>query len=293
MKIAIIGAGNIGANVANNVIVNENLAGFFSEIALVDIAENIARGKALDLAHLASLCECDVKVCAGSEPELLKSADIVVITAGLTRKAGQSREDLLKSNAKIVSECARNTAKFAPNAIIIIVTNPLDLMVLCAQKASNFAPSRVIGMAGELDSARLKFEIAKFSGDKISALNAPVVGTHNDEMVILKDEINAKISATDLNTASQNTLNSGKSVVSLLGTSAYFAPAGGIVKIIKSIIADDNKILICSVVDENGVPFGRFVRIGKNGATPLEFEYPLEFKKKYNKMGQSIRELEF
>ena len=238
MKIGIIGAGNIGANVAYGLICSE-FSDKISQIALVDIVENLAIGKALDLSHASAVFEKDIKVIGGSDYNILSGYDIVVITAGQTRKAGQSREDLLKINAKIVAEISSKIANIAPNSVIILVTNPLDFMVYVAYKSSGFPKNRIIGMAGELDSARLKCEISNLKNEKISQMKASVVGFHNDKMEILKDEIfidNKKVefSGKEFDEISQNTKNCGPKIVNLLGTSAFLAPASGIVKIINA-----------------------------------------------------------
>ena len=194
MKIAIFGAGNIGAAVANNLIVSDSLSQKIDSIALVDAVERIARGKALDLAHTAAVYERDLRISGSTQPGDIADAGIVVITAGHARKAGQSREELFGSNAAIVAQCARDAAKYAPNSIIIVVTNPLDLMVYAALQASGFAKERVIGMAGELDGARLKFELTRASGKEISSMRSAIVGPHSEEMIALKNELGFEIS---------------------------------------------------------------------------------------------------
>ena len=155
MKIAIIGAGNVGASIASLLIAQQ----MCDKIALIDINSNLAKAKAIDLAQMALALGQKTRVIGGNEYELLSNYDIVIITAGVARKDGQSRAELAKINANIVYEASKNVAKFAPNSTIIVVTNPLDIMVYIACKASGFDRSKVIGMAGELDSARLKFAL--------------------------------------------------------------------------------------------------------------------------------------
>ena len=268
MKIGIVGAGNIGANIAYGLICT--IGDKIDEIALVDIVQNLAIGKALDLAHASAIFEKDIKIEGGSNYEILQNADIVVITAGITRKDGQSREELLNINSQIVSEISAKIAKFAPSSIIILVTNPLDLMVYVAYKSSGFPKNRIMGMAGELDSARLKCEIANLKNSKISQIKASVVGLHSDKMEILRDEIfldgkRSEFSDAEFDEISQNTKNSGKKIISLLGTSAFLAPAMGVVKMIKSMILEDDKILVCSVLDDADKSYGRFVKLAKHG----------------------------
>lgn len=297
MKIGIIGAGNIGANVAYGLICSE-FSDKISQIALVDIIENLAIGKALDLSHASAVFEKDIKVIGGSDYAILSGYDIVVITAGQTRKAGQSREDLLKINAEIVAEISAKIANIAPNSVIILVTNPLDFMVYTAYKSSGFPKNRVIGMAGELDSARLKCEISNLKNEKISQIKASVVGFHNDKMEILKDEIfidNNKVEFGDkeFDEISQNTKNCGPKIVNLLGTSAFLAPASGIVKIIKQIITEENKTLICSVIDDSEVPCGRFVKLGKFGVKEIvKFNYSQNFTQNFAYFKEKIKNIE-
>ena len=212
MKIAIFGSGNIGAAVANDLIVSDSLSQKIDSIALVDAVERIARGKALDLAHTAAVYECDLRISGSTEPGDIADAGIVVITAGRARKAGQSREELFGNNAAIIAQCARDAAKYAPNSIIVVVTNPLDMMVYAALQASGFAKERVIGMAGELDGARLKFELARASGKEISSMRSAIVGPHSEEMIALKNELGFEISDEIFERAVQNTKRAGAQI---------------------------------------------------------------------------------
>ena len=293
MKIAIFGAGNIGAAVANDLIVSDSLSQKIDSIALVDAVERIARGKALDLAHTAAVYERDLRISGSTEPSDIADAGIVVITAGRARKAGQSREELFGSNAAIVAQCARDAAKYAPNSIIVVVTNPLDMMVYAALQASGFAKERVIGMAGELDGARLKFELARASGREISSMRSAIVGPHSEEMIALKNELGFEISDEIFDRAVQNVKRAGTQIGELLGTSAYLAPAAGIVKIIKYILFDTCGTLACCVADRSGVPLGRFVSVGKMGAIERNFAYSGEFYEQLERMRERIAELKF
>ena len=178
MKIAIIGAGNVGANAAALLIARK----VAKKIALVDIAKNPTLGKALDLNHMAALLENDTKIKASDEYKIIKNADICVITAGMPRKVGQSRADLLATNASIIKHASKQIAKYAPKSVIIVVSNPLDAMTFCAHSASGFERGKVFGMAGELDSARLRFEIAKHFGLKNSECGGQIYGEHGENM---------------------------------------------------------------------------------------------------------------
>lgn len=292
MKISVVGVGNIGSNIVSQLLCTDLV---IDEIAMIDIFADFAKGRAFDLSHLASVYDKDTKILGGSENELLTNSDIVVITAGKIRREGQSRDELLNENAQIVAEISKNISKFAPNAIIILVTNPLDALVWVAFKASGFAKSRIIGMAGELDSARLKSEIAKAENFKISSLKASVVGIHGDDMEILENEIyqnGVKFSPKNLEKIKENTKNGGAKVTELQKTSAFFAPAGCVVKMIKAILQNSQERLICSVLDENEIPLGRFVKLGRNGvAEILNFSYSENFEKSKEKMKNQILNL--
>ena len=259
----------------------------------MDAVEWIARGKALDLAHTAAVYERDLRVSGSTEPGDIADAGIVVITAGHARRAGQSREELFGANATIVAQCARDAAKYAPSSIIIVVTNPLDMMVYAALQASGFAKERVIGMAGELDGARLKFELARASGKEISSMKSAIVGPHSEEMIALKNELGFEISDEIFGRAVQNTKCAGAQIGELLGTSAYLAPAAGIVKIIKYILFDTCGTLACCVADRSGVPLGRFVSVGKMGAIERNFAYSGEFYAQLERMRASVENLKF
>lgn len=260
MKIAIIGAGNVGASVAALLIARNNI----SKIFLVDINKNLALGKAIDLNHLCAVFGADTKVKASDDYEIIKGADICVITAGFTRKDGQSRETLLEQNTQIVVDAAKKIAEYAPKSVIIVVTNPLDPMTYVAQKVSRFAKQKVLGMAGELDSARLRFEIALHFGLKNSQVKGQVVGEHGKNMVVS----NAYACGEKANFDSERILEhfvkkSGDNIIALLGASAYYAPAAGVVKMCEAIRKKDGQILICSVLDKYDVPCGVPVKFGK------------------------------
>lgn len=260
MKIAIIGAGNVGANAAA-LLIARNVA---KKIALVDIAKNPTLGKALDLNHMAALLENDTKIKASDEYKIIKNADICVITAGVPRKVGQSRADLLATNASIIKHASKQIAKYAPKSVIIVVSNPLDAMTFCAYKASGFERGKVFGMAGELDSARLRFEIAKHFGLKNSECGGQIYGEHGENMsaanLYAKGQKISQNLACELENLAKE---SGARIISLLGSSAYFAPAAGILKICEALKARNGKVLVCSALDESGYPCGRAVKFGK------------------------------
>lgn len=260
MKVGIIGAGNIGSNIAS-LLISQDLA---SEILLIDINEKLALGKMLDLSTLSVILDKNIKINSTLDYSKLKDFDIVVITAGITRKEGQSREELAKINASIVGETSKKIAEFSPNAIIIIVTNPLDLMVYACYKNSGFNKNKIIGMAGELDSARAKLNLAKLKN--ISPINAKinVFGMHNNEMII---QTSQDLTKDEFQTVKDGTINAGANITKLLGTSAYYAPAAAVVKMIKAIKNGGN--VIASVLDDNEISFGKEIKLSKKGVEKI------------------------
>lgn len=260
MKIGIIGAGNIGSNIASLLIAKD----LVSEILLIDINDSLAIGKMLDLNALAVILQSKVKVKQSLDYGDLKDFDIVVITAGVTRKEGQSREDLAKINASIVSQASKNIAKNSPNAIVIMVTNPLDLMVYVAYKSSGFSKNKIIGMAGELDSARAKLSLSKLKNISPFKAKIDVFGMHNDEMKIC---LNENLSQNELQTIKDETINAGANITKLLGTSAYYAPAAAVVKMIKAIIFGGN--IIASVLGDDEISFGKEIKLSKKGVEKI------------------------
>lgn len=282
MKIGIIGAGNVGASIAYALA----MRGTCEQIALVDIFADVARAKAIDVSQAACVFTGESSAAGGDDSALLKGADVVIITAGSPRKEGQTREDLLLKNAVVVRSSAQNIAKFAPNAVIIVVTNPLDAMVWVAWEASGFDKTRVIGMAGELDSARCRFEAAAISGLKASEISAKVIGAHNDKMIVARQNVSAEFSADEFEILKQETANGGAKIVKLLGTSAYYAPAAGVVKICETIKAARNyetdaanacasyenssaKTLCASVILGNELACGREIRLNSRGVSEI------------------------
>lgn len=242
MKVGIIGAGNIGSALASLLMLSD----FVSEISLIDIRDDFVKGRALDLETMSVILKKDIKINHSKSYEIIRNFDILVITAGVTRKLDQTRDDLLKINASIIGEISQNIAKFAPNSTIIMVTNPLDVLTYYAYKKSGFKPSKVIGMAGELDSARANLNLAK--KEQISPLkdSAYVLGTHDDEMIVEPKFI------------SDETKKAGQMITKLTGSSAYFAPAAAVYKMIKAL--KFGGVVICSVIDEKrGVSYGQKV----------------------------------
>ncbi|MDO5045904.1 lactate/malate family dehydrogenase [Campylobacter sp.] len=266
MKISVIGAGNVGASVANALL----LRGVADEIALVDIFGNVALAKAMDLAQSAAVFGIDIKVDGGDDFSLIKGSDIVVITAGSPRKEGQTREDLLLKNAGIVKSTVEHIVKFAPNSIIITVTNPLDVLNFVVYKASGFDKKRIIGMAGELDSARLKFEIAKKLNLKNSEFKAHIIGSHNDDMLVLKENVGVNLDEASFSEVAHEAKTGGAKIVKLLGTSAYYAPGAAVAKMCEAIKTNSDEWLSCCVVVDENLTCGRRVKLGKDGIREIK-----------------------
>ena len=271
MKISVIGAGNVGASIAYALA----MRGVCDEIALVDIFGDVARAKAIDIAQAGCVfCGC-LSTAGGDDFALIEASDIVVVTAGSPRKEGQTREDLLLKNAQVVKQTAQNIAKFAPNAIVIIVTNPLDVMVWTVLRYSGFDRSRVIGMAGELDSARCRYEIASLKDISAKDVSAKVLGAHNDKMIVSAKNLNQNLSPLELEKITQETKTGGAKIVKLLGTSAYYAPAAAVVKMCEAIKNNSDEILAASVILSDELACGRLVKLSKSGLKeilPLNLE---------------------
>jgi malate dehydrogenase len=246
-KIAIVGAGNVGATAAH-VALSRNLG----DIILLDIIENLAKGKALDLSQAASVQCYNSSICGTLDWSLTAQSDIVIITSGLARKPGMSRDDLLAKNTEIVESVTEQIKKYSPNSIIIAVANPLDAMVYVAAKVSGFAKNRVMGMAGELDCARFNSFVAAELGVSVEDVQSVIMGGHGDDMVpvprfatVRGIPLTQLISTEKLNAIIERTKNGGIEVVNLLGFSAYYAPAAGAIKMAEAILKDKKSVIAC------------------------------------------------
>src|SRR5213083_883462 len=276
-KITVVGAGNVGATAAHWLAAKE-----LGDVVLVDIVEGVPQGKALDWAEAAPVEGYDVRLIGSNGYDETANSDIVIITAGLARKPGMSRDDLLRTNADIVGKVVDEVVSRSPESILIIVSNPLDAMCQVALRRSGFPKHRVIGMAGVLDSARMRCFLAEELNVSVENVNAFVLGGHGDTMVPLpRYSTCAGIPVTELLPKDQldailkRTANGGAEIVGLLKTgSAYYAPSLGAVEMCESILKDKKKILPCAVLLEGeygvsnlfvGVP----VKLGKNGVEQI------------------------
>lgn len=249
-KITVIGAGNVGATTAQRV-----LEMGLGDVVLVDVVEGVPQGKALDLAESTPVTGVSGTITGSNGYDAAAGSDVIIITAGLARKPGMSRDDLLAANVKIVAEVTKQAAPLSPDAVIIVVTNPMDVMAYVSMKVSGFPPERVIGMGGVLDSARFRTFIAMEVGVSVENTHAFVLGGHGDAMVPLpRYSTVSGIPITELMTKErvdalvERTRTGGAEIVGLLKTgSAYYAPAASSAEMAKAILMDEKKILPCSV----------------------------------------------
>lgn len=249
-KVTVIGAGFVGATSAQR-IVEKDLA----DVVLVDIVEGLPQGKALDIMESAPVEGFDAKIVGANDYSQTKNSDIVIVTAGIARKPGMSRDDLQTTNAKIINSVIKSVVTFSPKAILIIVTNPVDVMSYLALKVSGFSSQKVIGMAGILDSSRYRYFIAEALSISPQGVQAMVLGGHGDSMVPLPGyssvngiPIGQLLSTNKIEAINNRTRKAGAEIVGLLKSgSAYYAPSAAVAQMVKAIISDENKILPCSV----------------------------------------------
>ncbi len=247
-KVGIVGAGNVGGTCAQRILERD-----LADVALVDLVDGLAAGKALDLAEAAPVEGHDRQIVGGTTYDLLAGAQVVVITAGLARKPGMSRSDLLDANAKIVGSIVPQVVTHAPDAILITVTNPLDIMTHLTWKLSGFPPQRVVGMAGVLDSARFRYFIAQRLHVSVKEVSAIVLGGHGDSMVPLPRYTTVAgvplaqlLPAEEVQRLIQRTRDGGAEVVKLLKAgSAFYAPASSVADMVQAILRDEHRLLPC------------------------------------------------
>lgn len=275
MKVTVVGAGAVGASCAEYIAFKN----FASEVVLLDIKEGYAEGKAMDLMQCASLNGFDTKI-TGVTGDYSKTADsdICVITSGIPRKPGMTREELIGINAGIVKDVSSNLIKNSPNAVIIVVSNPMDTMTYLVHKTSDLPKNRIIGMGGALDSARFKYRLAEALGAPISDVDGMVIGGHSDTgMVPLTShatrnsiKVSEFLSEERLNQVAEDTKVGGATLTKLLGTSAWYAPGAAVSALVQAIACDQKKMFPCSTFLEgeyglNDICIGVPVILGKNG----------------------------
>jgi len=299
-KITVVGAGHVGASVAQYTVEKE-----LGDVVLIDVVEGIPQGKALDLLQAGPIHRYDSMVSGSNGYEETANSDVVVITAGLARKPGMTRDDLLFKNAEIVGSVVEQIVARSKHAILVLVTNPLDAMVQLAWKKSGFPHKRVIGMAGVLDSARFRTFIARELDVSVENVTAFVLGGHGDTMVPLpRYSTVAGIPITDLLSKEKidalvtRTANGGAEIVNYLKTgSAYYAPAASAVEMVEAILKDKKKILPCAAYLEGqygtkGLYVGVPVKLGRSGVEQIiEIKLTLDEQAAFDKSAAAVREL--
>ncbi len=302
MKVTVVGAGAVGATCADN-IARRELA---TELVLLDIKEGLAEGKAQDMMQTAALLGFDTKI-TGSTNDYAKTAgsDVVVITSGLPRKPGMTREELIGTNAGIVKGVAENILKYSPNAILIIISNPMDTMTYLALTKTGLPKNKIIGMGGTLDSARFRFQLSQHLGASPADLNAVVVGGHGDTTMIplirlatwnsvpvtsLLDEEKQKQIVAD-------TMVGGATLTKLIGTSAWYAPGAAGAALVESIVRDEKKLFTCCVAldgeyGQQDICLGVPVIIGRNGWEKIiDFGLNADEQALFNKSADAVRNM--
>jgi malate dehydrogenase len=299
-KVSIVGAGMTGATAAHWLAQQE-----MADIVLVDIVEGMPQGKALDLLQAMPVVGKDVSVVGTNDYADTAGSDIVVITAGLPRKPGMSRDDLLGINAKIVATATEETLRVSPNAIYIILTNPLDVMCYVTMQRSGLPAHRIIGQAGILDSARMRAFVALETGVSVQNINCYVLGGHGDDMVPLVRHSNIAgvpldkyLPADKLAAIVERTRKGGGEIVSLLKTgSAFYAPSAAIVQMVEAILKDKNLIVPCAAYMEgqyglDGIFFGVPTMLGRGGIRQvIEYDLNDEERAALKKSAASVREV--
>ena len=302
MKVTVVGAGAVGASCAEYIAIQN----FASEVVLVDIKEDYAEGKAMDLMQTSSLLGFDTKI-VGSTNDYSKTAgsEVAVITSGIPRKPGMTREELIGINAGIVKTVSENLVKHSPDIIIIVVSNPMDTMAYLAHKATGLPKNRIIGMGGALDSARFKYRLAEALECPQSDVSAMVIGGHSDTGMLPLTRlatrnsvrISEMISDERLEEVAQATMVGGATLTKMLGTSAWYAPGAAGAAVVEAIVRDQKKLMTASVYLEGeygqkdicvGVP----VIIGKNGwEEVVDFKLTDEEKAKFEASAAAVRKM--
>jgi len=298
-KVTVVGGGNVGATVAQGIALKE-----LADVVVVDIIEGVPQGKSLDLMETAPVEKYDAVLTGSNSYDPTENSDIVVITAGIPRKPGMSRDDLLWKNEEIVAGVTREVVKRSPKSILVVVSNPLDAMCEVARRLSRFPRERVIGMAGVLDSARMRAFIAMELKVSVENTHAFVLGGHGDTMVPLARystvagiPITELISKDRIDAIVERTRNGGAEIVNLLKTSAWYAPGASTVEMVEAILKDKRKILPCAAFLQGeygirGLYVGVPVKLGRNGIEQIiEIKLTEEERAALNKSASAVKEL--
>ncbi len=297
-KITIIGAGAVGATTAQRIAEKE-----LGDVVMTDIVEGLPQGKALDLLEAGPLFGYDSNIIGTNDYEDIKGSDVVVITAGIARKPGMTREDLLKINTKIITDVSRNIKLHSPDSVVITVTNPLDVMTYVAMKTTGFEPERVFGMSGVLDSGRFAAFIALELGCSVRDINAMVLGGHGDTMVPLPRfttvsgvPITELMSELTIKRLVERTINGGAEIVNLLKTgSAFYAPSAAVTNMVEAVIKDTKRILpACAYLNgeygKKDIYLGVPVKLGRKGIVQIvELELAGQEKEALDRSADAVR----
>jgi malate dehydrogenase len=297
-KITIIGSGAVGATTAQRIAEKE-----IGDVVMTDIVEGLPQGKALDLMQAGPLCGYDSKITGTNDYKDIEGSDVVVVTAGIARKPGMTRDDLLKINTKIILEVSQNIARYAPDSVIITVTNPLDVMTYVTLKSTDFEPRRVFGMSGVLDSGRFAAFIAMELGCSVRDINAMVLGGHGDTMVPLPRfttvsgvPITELMSDENIKHLMDRTVNGGAEIVNLLKSqSAFYAPSAAVTNMVETVIKDTKRILpVCAYLDgeygKKNIYLGVPVKLGKRGVEEIiELELTEDEKNALDKSADTVK----
>ena len=302
MKVTVVGAGAVGATCADNIARKE----LCEELVLLDIKEGIAEGKAQDMMQTATLLGFDTKI-IGSTNDYSKTAnsDVVIITSGLPRKPGMTREELIGVNAGIVKGVCENILGHSPNAIIIVISNPMDTMTYLALKSTGLPKNRIIGMGGTLDSSRFKYQLSQHLGSSPADLNAVVVGGHGDTTMIPlirlatwnSVPVTKFLSEDQQKQIINDTMVGGATLTKLIGTSAWYAPGAAGAAMVETIVRDEKKLFTCCVAldgeyGQKDICLGVPVVIGKNGWEKiLDFGLNAEEQAAFNKSADAVRSM--
>lgn len=300
MKVTVVGAGAVGASCAEYIAIKD----FAAEVVLIDIKEGFAEGKAMDLMQTASLNSFDTNI-VGTTNDYSKTAgsDVAVITSGIPRKPGMTREELISTNAGIVKSVAENLIKHSPDVIIIVVSNPMDTMTYLTHQATGLSKNRIIGMGGALDSARFKYRLAEATEAPISDIDGMVIGGHSDTGMIPLTRLATRnsvpvskfISEERMAEVKQETKVGGATLTKLLGTSAWYAPGAAVSAMVQAIAQDSGKMFPCSCLLEgeyglNDICIGVPALIGKNGVEQIvEIELTDDEKAELTNSADAVR----
>lgn len=301
-KITVVGAGNVGATCANVMAINE----LASEIVLLDIKEGVAEGKSLDIMQTSALLGFDTRV-IGVTADYTKTAnsDVVVITSGIPRKPGMTREELIGINAGIVKDVAQNILKYSPNAILVVISNPMDTMTYLALKSTGLPKNRIIGMGGILDSSRFKCYLSLALNVPASDVEGTVIGGHGDTTMIPLTRFagykgipaSSLLDTEALNKVAADTMVGGATLTKLLGTSAWYAPGAAGAALVEAIVRDEKKIYPCCVsldgeYGQKDICMGVPVVIGKNGWEKIvDYKLNADEQAAFNKSAEAVRSM--